>query len=410
MKKPKALLLVANLCAFGLIIFLFVGFYFSDPYFFDSRWKPNAYRILQSIRLSLPFCALVLLLLLRRQKRFQHSLFILIAPLGGLFLAILICYPIINTYLRHISKPNLNKYHSFLQITPPKLDVAQNAKKESSNNYSHFRSPFRILTLGGSTTAWKGRGGIGWTDILEEKLNSAQHLPPIQIDNAATEWYTTAHTLINYHLNLSKRSPDLIILMHAINDLLTNADFSYFSNGSFRSDYGHFYGPFRDIFYRQDEPFQLLSSFLQAAWYHTPRKQTYTDNFPGKRSFRRNIEVLINTVNKKHIPIFIMTQPYLYHSSMSDDVYPHLYMIRREAIGPREQWTLKTALEGMQQYNTEVKEIAETSPALFVDLERSIHKTLEYFTDDVHYTDRAHTLIADVLYDELNRYFSLLSE
>jgi hypothetical protein len=236
--------------------------------------------------------------------------------------------------------------------------------------------------------------------MLSEQVSAKLYGRPVELINGATEWYTTAHSLIHYQLNLDTIEADIIIIMHAINDLLTNADFSYYSSGAFRADYGHFHGPLQRILYRRDEPLQVLNDFLRAAWYHQPRTIIETGQFPGKDAYRRNMERLIAHAVRRGSLVVLLTQPFLYRSSLSEEEFQHLYMVRREAIGPHKQWSLETALSGMEQYNEELRKVGSEGTVHVFDLEKTLPKTLEFFQDDVHYTDKAHTLIAS----ELGRY------
>lgn len=383
-----------------LSVYLLRGFFFSDPYFFDSKWNPIAYRILQITRMALPVAVLAALLSAWRIERILRNPIQVIPPVISLLITLLITYPLLNLYYRYSHRPNLTRYHSFLQISPRTTSSLPTQKPTIPLQYPSAHRPLRILTLGGSTTAWKGSTGRGWTDMLSEQLSANLYGRPVELINGATEWYTTAHSLIHYQFNLDNIEADIIIIMHAINDLLTNADFSYYSSGAFRADYGHFHGPLQRILYRRDEPLEVLHDFLQAAWYHHPRTIIETEQFPGKDAYRRNMERLIAHAVRRGSLVVLLTQPFLYRSSLSEEEFQYLYMVRREAIGPHKQWSLETALAGMEQYNEEVRKMASEGSVQIFDLETSVPKTLEFFQDDVHYTDKAHTLIAR----ELTRY------
>ncbi len=389
-------------CAFiillsALSIYFVRGFFFSDPYFFDSKWNPIAYQILQITRMGLPVAVIAILAFVWRMK----NPILVITTMASLLITFLITYPLLSLYYRHSNRPNLARYHSFLQIAPPTTSSLPRQETTPLLQYPSSYRPLRILTLGGSTTAWKGSNGLGWTDMLSEQLTTKLYGRPVELINGATEWYTTAHSLIHYQLNLDDIEADIIIIMHAVNDLLTNADFSYYSSGSFRADYGHFHGPLQRVLYRRDEPLQVLNDFFQAAWYHHPRTIIETEQFPGKKAYRRNIERLIGHAVRRGSLVVLLTQPFLYHSALTEKEFHHLYMVRREAIGPQKQWSLETALSGMEQYNEEVRKVASEGTAHIFDLEKSLPKTLEFFQDDVHYTDKAHTLIASELTDYL---------
>ena len=70
---------------------------------------------------------------------------------------------------------------------------------------------------------------------VQARLRDADTARPVEVSNLGRQWYTSHHSLINYASNLRPLRPDVVVVMHAINDVLHNADFSYFSRGPFRS-------------------------------------------------------------------------------------------------------------------------------------------------------------------------------
>src|SRR5690606_23388948 len=99
-------------------------------------------------------------------------------------------------------------------------------------------------------------------------------------------------SLINYQLNLREVKPDVVVIMHAINDLLVNADFSYFSRGEFQPDYRHFYGPLSRLLEPDRGLFLSLLRRVRLGWYHKPRRIRSDNSFPGISSFQNNLSSL----------------------------------------------------------------------------------------------------------------------
>ena len=190
--------------------------------------------------------------------------------------------------------------------------------------------------------------------------------------------------------------------MHTINDLLHNADFSYFSREPFRPDYGHFDGPV----YRLVKPqgfISFLGWMMQSMWYYSPRDTVRTADFPGLNSFTQNLNSIIDLAEKDHVSVVLITQPNLYKEQLSEEEQNALYMVRFEAIGPDRQWGAATAYEGFKQYRKAMKSIARKRHVPLVDLEPEIPKDLQFFKDDVHYKDPAFDKVAEVVADQLIR-------
>lgn len=78
----------------------------------------------------------------------------------------------------------------------------------------------RIIALGGSTTedVWND-AGIHWPLVVERELHRAGR-GDVRIYNGAMSAYTTAHSLVRLSLDALQYQPDLVLVMHNINDLL----------------------------------------------------------------------------------------------------------------------------------------------------------------------------------------------
>src|SRR5262249_26456416 len=116
---------------------------------------------------------------------------------------------VVGAYYYYYSAEHL--FDPFLQEPPPKFDASLKPNTPGT---------FRILTLGGSTTAEFSIPAEARYPRLVEGLVQKKH-PDLKIEvfNGGQEWYTTKHALINYTTNLKDWQPDLAIVMHAINDV-----------------------------------------------------------------------------------------------------------------------------------------------------------------------------------------------
>jgi lysophospholipase L1-like esterase len=282
---------------------------------------------------------------------------------------------------------NLDKYHTFLQLNPP-------IPSDVDTNY------FNIFCLGGSTTEFRDSRGRDWPGLTQKLIREKYNIDSIRFYNLGKQWYTTQHTLINYIQNLRKFKPDVIIVMHNINDLLINADFSRFSNGNFREDYGHFLGP-EALMIKYGSLAEFIFNNLKLLWYGPEPVDIKTDKFPGLVSFRNNLKTLTELARNSDTKIIFMTQPNIYKQKMNSEELQSLNMLNREAIGDGIRWTYETALSGIKKYNDTIRELSNELNVPLVDLEKVVPKSLDYFYDDVHYTDKTYDLISSYLSDEL---------
>jgi len=369
-----------------IFFFLYIGFYHPDPYAL-GRWPLLSTCILWGARILMPLAALAVLVYFRsRTARLELTNVALF--LGSLIFALLIFYPVAN-YL-YSSKRNVRhgpeQFHPYLQLAPTGID----AGVQSNENR------LTIMCLGGSTTQFTDSKGIGWPGLLEENLKKLDPGRDVKVYNQGRTWYTTLHALINYETNLRRLRPDVLIVMHVINDLLQNADFSYFSHGGFREDYGHFYGPVTELVEHRGVS-SFLVKMLGHYWYHSPRDTIEEKTFPGEVPFERNLNTLIDLAEKDGTRVILMTQPSLYQKGMDESLTSVCYMLNYEAVGPTARWSLSTAITGFERYNAIVRATAQKRRVTLIDLEMKIPKTLEYFKDEVHYKDKTFHLVADAV-------------
>lgn len=363
-----------------LFAFIYFGFFFPDPRFLRKGVEMRAF--LWALRIGLPILFAGILFLFIRIR--EGSIPYIVLPIGGAsaLFAFLAVYPFAVWIYNRSYEHQLDRFHPYLQLTPDTL-VLRSAEKK----------PFTVVCLGGSTTEYTDHAGKGWPERVEALVADSLPGREIQFYNQGRQWYTTQHILFNYLVNIRPHRPDAIIIMEAVNDLLINADFSYLSHAPFREDYGHFYGPENRIIHRTSL-LEFAGESLSALWYQKPRQEIVTNEFPGLVPYRRNLETLIELAEADGTQVILMTQPYLFKDNMTKEELDKLHMINYEAIGPSRWWSVATAKSGMQRYLSVMREVASRHHLMLIDLEPAIPKTLEYFKDDVHYTDSAFDSVA----------------
>jgi hypothetical protein len=395
MKRKKIILWVFLAFLGALLAYVWYGLLFPDPYYLNKFWPVYKFLYIWGTRLLIPlfYVALVLALASNKKKLFQNLSLLLLS----LFVLLLVAYPVMDiAYFMKIRSKNKiirEKYHSYLQLIPP---------ADSRLTRPAGKQVVRIFCLGGSTTEFKDSQGVGWPDRLEAELRNIYHTDSIQVFNFGKQWYTSLHSLINYETNLRQYKPDVILVMDNINDVIQNADFSYLSNGPFRDDYGHFYGPASFIFKRSGL-FGFLWTSFRTMWYHKDRLTFDQDTFPGLPPFTRNLNTLIDLAKTDSTKVVLLTQPNVLTENMDENVTRACVMINYEAVGPDKRWGYKTAYWGAKQYNDRIREIASKRNVYLVDLEKFIPKSLTYFNDEVHYNDTTFNLISSALSKEIVR-------
>ncbi|MFA6562370.1 MAG: SGNH/GDSL hydrolase family protein [Verrucomicrobiia bacterium] len=384
----------------GVVILLFLvaatwfcaGFWFPDPYA-SHRFGERLVSLLSwAARIIAPLVSagILLVYVMVRTGRMSSTHAAMMA--GSVVVTLLLLYPVGGfLYARKNNVEQRTKYyHPFLQLTPP-------LPKQTPANTPGIH----IFCLGGSTTEYADKKAGGWVGRTGKLLQERTGRKDVIVHNLGRQWYTSLHTLINYETNLRQHKPDLVIVMHAINDLLQNADHSYLSHGPFREDYGHFYGPVTRLILNKGFLGDVFGSIR--LWYAKPRETIEAREFPGLVPFQRNLATLIDLAQKDGTPVALMTQPTLLKDTMSLEEQKVLHMVAVEAYGPTKKWSYATAARGMKAYNDCTRTLVKTRGITLVDTAQAVPQTLDYFWDDVHYSEKAYTVISEFVASELLR-------
>ncbi len=215
------------------------------------------------------------------------------------------------------------------------------------------RGTFRTIAVGGSTTVNENSfqlSGVDYPLALEKKLSEAMSGITIEVLNAGGSGFSTAQSLINIEFRLTEYSPDIILLMHNINDCSAN-----FFEGGATSDYSNKY--MKPYFLSPSLQGSLsVSGFLTQSrfltWIGLPQKLAgmsgdlgpEADYRPGIRFFRRNIASIAGICKENKIRLILLSQPY----SMN----PHPYVSKAAFLA----------------YDQVIAEIAEEQEIDFLDM------------------------------------------
>ncbi len=262
----------------------------------------------------------------------------------------------------------------------------------------------RIVCLGASTTAdnWKVKPphwGYPW--FLEKELKKVFARDDIEVINFGTPMYSSEHSLILWLTAARDYNPDIVIIMSAINDLIRSFEHPSLSTGSFREDYGNYYGVASN-WASPREPYlkKLIGNSFFEVWYSDFReaKDHVTEkpfnNFRSLPVFKRNMRLLTENIRLDGAKPILLTQPFLYHESMTSQ---ELAMLKFPAIFCIEHGLkadVPSMHTGMKSFNEVVRHIAHEMDVLYIDLETIIPKDREYFIDDVHYTKKGKKQVA----------------
>ena len=303
-----------------------------------------------------------------------------------------------NSLKKNLLAPPGPDAHSFFQIDrAPELPVQESP---------HV---IRVLALGGSTTyGSRLEREQAYPAVLGQMLEHRYPQAQFEIFNAGVPWHTSMHSLLRYVALYSDWEPDIVIVMHAFNDIFQASE-GKLASGGFRGDYGHFFGALglrvnpRDQF-TDDVRRLLVNNWLSRTWYSdvfqrepAPERKP-VDLLRALPSFSRNLCQLVRRANDDGADVVLLTQPSLYREEMSQEEIGKLfydYYYRDYAVVP----AIHEQSRAMENFNRTTRDVANSCGAMLVDLEQHIPRKTEYMYDDVHYTVSGANLVASKLLD-----------
>jgi|TARA_B100001964_G_scaffold243271_2_gene320683 hypothetical protein len=286
-----------------------------------------------------------------------------------------------------------HEFDPFLQIPAPDI----------RSEYGEHES-FRVLVLGGSTS-------VDYPSHLWTKLVEAYPEVQIEIIVGARMWWTTKHSLIAYVSDYERYEPDLVIIMHGINDLVRSCHASSYAVGEYEEDYSHFYGPSINgakppVFLRH--LFGGYWAALRDNWYSTFRyiEEDYpVTYFKSINPFEMNLSRLVRYVGRDGdgVNVMLVTQPTLYKKYMSREeaaitIFPMTSCVDRSDFFGIVYPSSGAMQEAMQVFNGVVQLLADQTGVYLVDAASVVEKSRENFVDDVHYTSVGHKKIAERIF------------
>jgi lysophospholipase L1-like esterase len=303
-----------------------------------------------------------------------------------------------------VNKEDFFRDHTFISpwITstdypPPLIKADGKAYFRHRTNPTPIEKPadmIRLVAVGGSTTknqrAYRA-SGIDYSAALE-KLLQADNAEEISFEvlNAGGSAYSTVQSLINIELRLVEFKPDIIILMHNINDASANG-----INGGITSDYSNKY--LLPMFLNPELQGGLsLSGFLfqsriltglglpalflnisdvRVVWENTDYRY-------GIKLFKRNLTTIATFAQSNDIDLVLLTQPY---------------------IEPEREFIKEYVLA---QYNKAIAEVALDQGVTFIDMHTKFGHGKTDFVDQFHYSPAGIDRFSTILHSELNELIS----
>jgi lysophospholipase L1-like esterase len=312
-----------------------------------------------------------------------------------------------NPYLFQIPKPGTRS-----RVREAHVDI--NSLGFRGEEFAPRKPPgsYRIFALGGSTTFGYPEGTPETADTYpfktQEELRRRVNDRRIEVINAGVPGYTLRTSLVNYATRLTWYEPDLIMVSHGVNDMIT-----------FRSEDDLYYSVIRQEACPplwdqiRDRSFLLLElnfRLYRRLWHPTAQHIQPADEPPpaALAAYERNLRQLVAMAQTRGVEVLIASEAVAIPTSCDGQTPEELPGLK--PVLPRVcflmQWYFPhLTARGIRRAFEEVARIdqavAVDQGLTRVDLNAVVPKTAEYFWDMCHTRPPATTLIARALADAL---------
>jgi lysophospholipase L1-like esterase len=259
------------------------------------------------------------------------------------------------------------------QWPPPKVNDRRDGLFRYETDFVAKENPsghIRIIAVGGSTTVNKRPYRItrkAYPELLEDSLRAKFPDQAIEVYNAGAPDFSSAHSLVNIQFRISEFDPDIILLMHNVNDLSAS-----FFGTVLHSDYANKYLVETKLSHDLLASYSVYGFFMQSRLLSKlllnklalARANIHydVDISTGKRLFKRNLRNISDVCTRHGIKLVFLTQP---RSSESKMVFPAEYF---------------------DEFNQVIVSTAAEENRDLIDMAELMGHDPQLFLDEVHYT------------------------
>jgi len=218
---------------------------------------------------------------------------------------------------------------------------------------------YRIVCIGGSTTAEGPRNDLTYPNLLERRLREEFGTDRIEVVNCGIYTYDTSRELANFDRYLELQ-PDLIVYYNFINDLYVHLDYWYGENGTERSALGSLW------VVREYAPGMLL-----------PSRSAIEQRF--QETTLSNLEAMRNKANMAGV---VMTfSGFAHHTPEQMSPAERRYVSTHSEQLSRWGLTIEHQSELIRIYNEMLRKYCEENFLIFLNTANDVKGGVDVFTD-----------------------------
>jgi len=122
----------------------------------------------------------------------------------------------------------------------------------------------------------------------------------------------------------------------------------------------------------------------------------------GLEEYKRNINAIIDIARSRSVRIIFMTHPSLWKKEMTQQEKNLLWQGWIESLKSKKYYSETALMRGIEAYNDALLQLCRDRGVECINLAKMLPKNSTMFYDDVHFTEKASLMTAEVLFD----YFS----
>jgi len=261
--------------------------------------------------------------------------------------------------------------------------------------------------------------------LVGEKLLSEPYGKKIQTLNAGSSGNNSLHSTINFLANGIPRQPNIVVLMHNINDLnaLVNTGTYWYTPPRYSIIQEQKAVDKSTLGYRTKAFFRSVKDLLVPNLYSKTKKvlkgmgnkkpQEFEDEWKDYRMktsttyeekeklFRSSILGFIRLAKSHGIEVVLMTQ--FNRLQPNDTFIRSMYEANKNAVIGFDMFC-----EYYKKFNNAIRDIAANENLLLIDLDKKIPSNRNYIYDSVHLNTKGSEMAADTIAKELKVKFSNL--
>lgn len=258
----------------------------------------------------------------------------------------------------------------------------------------------RILTVGGSTTfgLYTSENQKTWPLRLQALLASRGY--PNEVINAGTPGWTLRSSLTNLELRGWALEPDVVVVYHNYNDLMSNGEAQYLFDAE-QDDVEALYRPPPGGVLDYSAVFRFVRSRLRDPYDKLRVKQTEL-TLEGVAAFEKNLRRLARRAREQGAKLALCTFPHAFRPTYEESL--------ADGVPGIEEWYLKKGpldyavlLAGLAAHDEVIRTVAQEEGALLIDLSPDFPTDVSFYESPIHHSDKGEELVATRVAEALAR-------